>query len=105
MKRRLALGLLPAALALAAAGCGTGSYSGTKAATSADPAAQSAAASVATGATKLGTVLVDGKGRTLYLFEKDKGGASSCYGACASIWPPLTSAAGVAAGGLPAAKL
>jgi predicted lipoprotein with Yx(FWY)xxD motif len=43
---------------------------------------------VATGRTKLGTVLVDGKGRTLYLFEKDKGSASSCYGACASVWPP-----------------
>jgi predicted lipoprotein with Yx(FWY)xxD motif len=102
MKRRLALGLLPAALALAAAGCGTSSYSGT---TGARPAATSANASVATGRTKLGTVLVDGKGRTLYLFEKDKGSASSCYGACASVWPPLTSAKGVAAGGLPAAKL
>ena len=102
MKRRLALGLLPAALTLAAAGCGTSSYSGT---TGARPAATSAKASVATGRTKLGTVLVDGKGRTLYLFEKDKGSASSCYGACASVWPPLTSAEGVAAGGLPAAKL
>jgi predicted lipoprotein with Yx(FWY)xxD motif len=60
---------------------------------------------VATGRTDLGTVLVDGKGRTLYLFEKDKGSASSCYGACASVWPPLTSGQGVAAGGLTAAKL
>jgi predicted lipoprotein with Yx(FWY)xxD motif len=105
MKRRLALGLLPAALALAAAGCGTGSSSGTTGPTGARPAATPATASVATGRTKLGTVLVDGKGRTLYLFEKDKGSASSCYGACASVWPPLTSAKGVATGGLPAAKL
>src|SRR6478736_1849443 len=104
MKRRIALGLLPVALALAAAGCGTGSYSGATGASGARPAT-SAPASVATGRTKLGTVLVDGKGRTLYLFEKDKGTASSCYGACASVWPPLTSAKGVAAGGLPAAKL
>ena len=102
MKRRLALGLLPAALALAAAGCGSSTYSGT---TGVRPAATSATASVATGRTDLGTVLVDGKGRTLYLFEKDKGATSSCYGACASVWPPLTSAKGVAAGGLPAAKL
>ena len=43
--------------------------------------------------TKLGTVLVDGRGRTLYLFEKDKGTASTCYGACASVWPPLTTGA------------
>ena len=105
MKRRLALGLLPAALAVAAAGCGTGSYSSTTGSSSARPAAAPPAAKVGTGRTKLGTVLVDGKGRTLYLFEKDKGAASSCYGACASVWPPLTSVKGVAAGGLPAAKL
>jgi predicted lipoprotein with Yx(FWY)xxD motif len=105
MKRRLALGLLPAALAVAAAGCGTSSYSSTTGSSSARPAAAPPAAKVGTGRTKLGTVLVDGKGRTLYLFEKDKGAASSCYGACASVWPPLTSVKGVAAGGLPAAKL
>ena len=35
-------------------------------------------------------MLVDGQGRTLYLFEKDHGMSSSCAGACASIWPPLT---------------
>ena len=104
MKRRIALGLLPAAVALAAAGCGTSSYSGTSARPP-RPAATSATASVATGRTTLGTVLVDGRGRTLYLFEKDKGATSSCYGACASVWPPLTSAKGVAAGGLPAARL
>jgi predicted lipoprotein with Yx(FWY)xxD motif len=105
MKRRMALGLLPAALALAAAGCGSSSHSDTKGATGARAAATSAPASVATGRTNLGTVLVDGKGRTLYLFEKDKGSASSCYGACASVWPPLTSAKAVVAGGLPAGKL
>jgi hypothetical protein len=62
---------------LAAAGCGTGSYSGTTGATGARPAATSAVASVATGRTKLGTVLGDGKGRTLYRFENDKGSAST----------------------------
>src|SRR5690348_16844997 len=39
---------------------------------------------------KLGTFLVDGKGRTLYLFEKDKTKKSTCSGACAAAWPPLT---------------
>ncbi len=38
---------------------------------------------------KLGKVLVDSQGRTLYDFQKDKGGKSACYGACAKIWPPL----------------
>jgi predicted lipoprotein with Yx(FWY)xxD motif len=38
---------------------------------------------------KYGTVLFDGKGRSLYLFAKDRGGKSSCYGSCATAWPPL----------------
>ena len=37
----------------------------------------------------LGQILVDGSGRTLYLFEADKNGMSSCYSDCASVWPPL----------------
>jgi predicted lipoprotein with Yx(FWY)xxD motif len=39
---------------------------------------------------KLGKVVVDSGGFTLYDFHKDKGTASSCYGGCASLWPPLT---------------
>jgi len=42
---------------------------------------------------KLGRILVDGHGRALYLFEKDKRGKSSCSGACAISWPPLISSA------------
>jgi predicted lipoprotein with Yx(FWY)xxD motif len=38
---------------------------------------------------KLGRVIVDSKGFTLYDFHKDKGATSACYGACAKIWPPL----------------
>ena len=40
--------------------------------------------------TSLGTVLVNATGLTLYLFEGDKGSSSSCYGGCASVWPPFT---------------
>jgi predicted lipoprotein with Yx(FWY)xxD motif len=39
--------------------------------------------------TKLGPVLVNAKGHTLYLFKKDKNGKSSCKGSCATFWPPL----------------
>jgi predicted lipoprotein with Yx(FWY)xxD motif len=39
--------------------------------------------------TKLGPVLVNSKGHTLYLFKKDKNGKSSCSGSCAKFWPPL----------------
>jgi predicted lipoprotein with Yx(FWY)xxD motif len=38
---------------------------------------------------KLGKILVDSRGFTLYNFEKDKGGKSSCFDACAAAWPPL----------------
>jgi predicted lipoprotein with Yx(FWY)xxD motif len=56
--------------------------------------------------TKLGRILTDGKGRTLYLFEKDKGPKSSCFGACASGWPPLVATGKpTLASGLAAAKL
>jgi predicted lipoprotein with Yx(FWY)xxD motif len=39
--------------------------------------------------TRLGTILVDSKGITLYDFVKDKGTTSVCYDACAALWPPL----------------
>jgi predicted lipoprotein with Yx(FWY)xxD motif len=38
----------------------------------------------------LGTILVDGKGMTLYLFTKDTATTSNCAGACLTAWPPLT---------------
>jgi predicted lipoprotein with Yx(FWY)xxD motif len=38
--------------------------------------------------TKLGPILVNGQGHTLYLFLKDRRGNSACYDACARIWPP-----------------
>jgi predicted lipoprotein with Yx(FWY)xxD motif len=104
MKRRFSKVTLPTALAgvaVIAAGCGGGykAASGGANPTASAPALRAAHS-------KLGTILVDGQGRTLYLFEKDKGTASSCSGACASIWPPLTSAGKVVAGdGLSAAKL
>jgi predicted lipoprotein with Yx(FWY)xxD motif len=54
----------------------------------------------------LGQILVDGHGRTLYLFEKDKGGKSSCSGQCARSWPPLiTSGKPRAKAGLKASPL
>ena len=45
------------------------------------------------GKTPLGRVLIDARGRSLYLFEKDKHGKSACYGACAAYWPPVLSTA------------
>jgi predicted lipoprotein with Yx(FWY)xxD motif len=65
-----------------------------------------AAVTVALRKSRLGAILVDARGRTLYLFEADKRGASNCSGACASVWPPLTTSATPHADvGVTAAKL
>lgn len=54
------------------------------------PGAESGAGVVSLGnAQKLGMILVDSNGMTLYDFHKDKGTTSSCYGACAEGWPPM----------------
>jgi predicted lipoprotein with Yx(FWY)xxD motif len=46
----------------------------------------------------LGTVLVDGEGLTLYMFEPDKqSGRSTCYGDCENLWPPVLLVAGAKA--------
>jgi predicted lipoprotein with Yx(FWY)xxD motif len=39
--------------------------------------------------TKLGSVLVNSSGHTLYMFAKDRNGKSSCNATCAGFWPPL----------------
>jgi predicted lipoprotein with Yx(FWY)xxD motif len=91
--------LAPLALALIAAGCGGAAQAGA-------PATGIPDATIAAKSNQLGTILVDADGRTLYLFKKDKGPASTCYGACASAWPPVTTDAKAVAGtGIDAAKL
>src|SRR3954454_22886312 len=79
------------ALAVAVAGCGGGgAYGGSSSSAPATAASSGGGGpSVKLASTKLGHVLVDAHGRTLYLFEADHGPTSACDGACASIWPPL----------------
>jgi predicted lipoprotein with Yx(FWY)xxD motif len=112
MKRSLAYMAASAAVALTAA-CGGGSTASTASPTPAPSAASNATPAATAGAngttisaasTKIGQILVDGSGRTLYLFEADKGKDSTCYNACAKAWPPVTTTgnpqtgAGVSAG-------
>jgi predicted lipoprotein with Yx(FWY)xxD motif len=83
------------------------SASASPAGTSASPAGTSAPASstgtavvVSTKHAKLGTILSAGnKHLTVYMFEGDKGSSSACTGACAKVWPPVTTAAAVSVGG------
>lgn len=119
MKRILApiagLGLIAI---LAMTGCGgsddssssAGPYGGSggesSKAASAEPAGGGAAVVSATTTPKLGKVVVDSEGFTLYNFHKDKGGKPTCYGACEAAWPPLTTDGEPRAGeGAMAAKL
>ena len=44
--------------------------------------------------TAAGNVLVDGKGMTLYTYDKDAPGKSNCTGMCAAFWPPAQAAPG-----------
>jgi predicted lipoprotein with Yx(FWY)xxD motif len=89
------------------AGCGSNSSSGKHSASSkavsnaAQPAYAPSSAGGGSGTTsvalvttkhsKLGTILAFGpKQLTVYLFEGDRRQSSSCAGACASAWPPVT---------------
>ena len=59
-----------------------------------------------TSVSDLGQILVDGKGDTLYAFDQDHGGQSSCTGGCGKAWPAFTTRSPPRAGkGIDAAKL
>ena len=94
MTRPFRLAALGLASALLLAACGSSGSSGTSssAATTTTTAKSSPrpVSAVDTRTGSLGTFLVDAKGRTLYLWDADHGSKSSCDGACAQAWPPLT---------------
>ncbi len=95
--------LLALVAALALAGCGSdgdsgGAY-GSKGGSATTGGEKSQPSGAGSGAATLkvasvagvGPVLVDSRGFTVYDFHKDKGTTSSCYGACAGVWPPVLS--------------
>jgi predicted lipoprotein with Yx(FWY)xxD motif len=73
----ISVGAVVAALSLTFGGLGVAS------------ASSGSSTKVATASSKLGRILVDGHGRTLYLFAKDRRGKSTCGGACAGYWPAV----------------
>jgi len=66
---------------------------GTPSASGGALASPGAAVQVANDA-KLGNILTDSQGMTLYIFKNDTPGTSNCNGTCAQNWLPLTAAAG-----------
>jgi predicted lipoprotein with Yx(FWY)xxD motif len=74
--------------ALVVAGCGGSSSSSTS--TASETSASSGGGTVsAAEISGLGTVLVNSEGMTVYMFAKDQGTTSSCYGSCEQGWPPV----------------
>ena len=71
-------------IALAVAGCGGASGS-----VSPPTTKDGRTATIGVANESLGKILVNSRGRTLYLFQKDSGTTSECTGACAANWPPL----------------
>jgi predicted lipoprotein with Yx(FWY)xxD motif len=108
MKKAVSSAALLFALALVLAACG-GSDKPAGSPAPAAPATSAAAAggtTVAVATVPAGDVLVDGEGRTLYVFTKDKGDQTSCSGDCATSWPALKASSAPTAGpGVDAAKL
>jgi predicted lipoprotein with Yx(FWY)xxD motif len=123
--KRLVIASTLLAATLAAAGCGGSSSNGGSGTTASGTSAGSGSAygygaasrgattqstsgnaTIAVKSTSLGRILVDGRGMTVYLFEKDKGTTSTCNGSCASFWPPVTTTGTPKAGrGVMAGKL
>jgi predicted lipoprotein with Yx(FWY)xxD motif len=94
MKKRLVLTMAALALsAVALAGCAsTGSTAAGSSGGSSKSAPAATGDALSTGSTKLGTIVVDGKGDTVYLYTKDtaNSGKSTCTGQCATMWPAVT---------------
>ncbi len=83
----------------------TPSYGAAKPSNSNTSNSSGAASVVSTKTSSLGTFLVDAKGRALYLWDADHGSKSTCSGACAQAWPPLTTTATPKASGAVKASL
>jgi predicted lipoprotein with Yx(FWY)xxD motif len=87
-RTRLGLAVAGLAVALFATACG-GSSGGTATTTGSGGGGAAKAGVVHTAKGPLGTILVDGKGMTIYQFAPDKPGKSVCNGSCATYWPPV----------------
>jgi predicted lipoprotein with Yx(FWY)xxD motif len=107
---RLAAGVGGAVgVALLAAACSSGGSSSSSAAAPASSAAASGAAAgsssssggtvISTASASGDTFLTDGSGRAVYLWVADTGDKSTCSGACAGAWPPVTASGAVTVSG------
>lgn len=105
MSRLLTIATVAAGLLIT--GCGdddddSGSAAGTTGAEASAPPSPESTAELASGTGTVikssdsgyGTVLFDGKDQAIYLFDKETGPRSECYGDCAAAWPPVLTEGG-----------
>jgi len=101
--RSIVLPATAAAVALAALAV---ALFGSSLATAAPYGTSARSATVKVAHSHLGKILVDSRGRTLYLLGSDRTRKSTCFGACAQAWPPLRASRKPAVGkGLNASKV
>jgi predicted lipoprotein with Yx(FWY)xxD motif len=96
MTRLIAIGAAAGALTLAGCGgdddSGGDSASGGGAATttaSAPPPAAGEGTMIEVASSDYGRILFDGDDQAIYLFDKESGSKSECYGECSQAWPPV----------------
>ena len=108
MIRTLTILAAVAALVVGLAACGDdddssdsasdGAAATTEAATTTEQATTQAQAPKGTtiklGDSQFGPVLFDGDDQAIYIFDKETGPKSECYGACAEAWPPVLTEGG-----------
>jgi predicted lipoprotein with Yx(FWY)xxD motif len=110
IKNWMAAAACAAGVALAASACSSSSGTTSNAATAPPPSSAAAAQasspsaaaseSASSGSPETvdlkslsgipGMALADEEGHAMYLWEADKNGTSTCTGACAAAWPPVT---------------
>lgn len=96
MKRLSTVVAVGAVAVLAACGSSGSSTKGVKSTNSSAPSTSSssggaaASATVVVASSRLGQILVDSSGKTLYLLTKDTATNATCTAACTQLWPALT---------------
>ncbi len=100
MRAALGTALVCTALVFLAAGCGDDDSGASSAATTpattaattetpARPARKRRGKGVKVMNSRYGRMLFDARGRAIYLFTREPGTKSRCYGECAVAWPPV----------------